>query len=78
VRPIGKRGFNTWHTGGLDGTSTLMVRLVGGIDYAVLFNQRDDPSGLDYGDIDDALHTVIDPVQNWPTHDLFPKYNGGV
>ncbi len=50
-----------------------MVRLVGGIDYAVLFNQSDDPSGLSYDDIDGALHSVIDPIQRWPTHDLFPK-----
>jgi len=54
-----------------------LVRLVGGIDYAVLFNQSYDPSGLEY-DIDSALHTVIDPVQTWPQHDLFPKYDGGV
>lgn len=78
VRPINKHGQNTWHSGGLDGTATLLVRLVGGIDYAVLFNQRDDPSGLSYDDMDAALHTVIDPVQTWPDHDLFPKYNGGV
>ena len=75
VRSVGNQGQNTWHAGGLSGTSTLLIRLVGGIDYAVLFDQSDDPSGLSYDDIDDALHTVIDPIQHWPDHDLFPKYN---
>ncbi|MHB8628791.1 MAG: serine hydrolase domain-containing protein [Aggregatilineales bacterium] len=78
VRPIDAHSQNTWHTGGLSGTYTLLVRLAGSIDYAVLFDQSDDPSGLSYDHIDGALHTVIDPIQNWPVHDLFPKYNGGI
>jgi hypothetical protein len=39
-----------------------------------LFNQRDDPSGLNYGDIDPALHAAADAVIHWPTGDLFPSY----
>jgi len=77
VRPMGDHTWNTWHAGGLAGTSTLLVRLASGVDYAVLFDQWADPSGLSYGDIDGALHTVIDPIQTWPDHDLFPKYSAG-
>jgi CubicO group peptidase (beta-lactamase class C family) len=73
VRPAGS-GLNTWHNGSLPGTSTLMVRRSDGLDWAVLFDQRDDPSGLDYGDIDPALHTAADAVTHWPKGDLFPNY----
>jgi hypothetical protein len=52
-----------------------MVRRYDGLDWVVLFDQRDDPSGLSYGDIDPALHTAADSVTHWPTVDLFPTYN---
>ena len=45
VRPV-TGGLNTWHDGSLPGTSTLMVRRWDGLSWVVLFNQRDDPSGL--------------------------------
>jgi CubicO group peptidase (beta-lactamase class C family) len=67
-------GQNTWHNGSLPGTTTLMVRRFDGLSWAVLFNQRDDLSGLSYGDIDGALHTAADSVSSWPTGDLFPAY----
>ena len=73
VRTAGT-GLNTWHNGSLPGTSTLMVRRYDGLDWVVLFNQRDDASGLSYGDIDPALHTAADAVTHWPTGDLFPTY----
>ena len=40
----------------------------------LLFNQRDDPSGLPYPSIDGLLHTAADAVTHWPDHDLFPEY----
>jgi hypothetical protein len=73
VRTAGA-GLNTWHNGSLPGTSTLMVRRYDGLDWVVLFDQRDDPSGLNYGDIDGALHTAADAVTRWPSGDLFPNY----
>jgi CubicO group peptidase (beta-lactamase class C family) len=73
VRTAGS-GLNTWHNGSLPGTSTLMVRRYDGLDWVVLFDQRDDPSGLDYGAIDGALHTAADAVTHWPSGDLFPNY----
>jgi CubicO group peptidase (beta-lactamase class C family) len=76
VRTAGS-GLNTWHNGSLPGTSTLMVRRFDGLDWVVLFNQRDDPNdptGATYGDIDPALHAAADAVTHWPTGDLFPDY----
>ena len=73
VRTAGT-GLNTWHNGSLPGTSTLMVRRFDGLDWVALFDQRDDPSGLNYGDIDPALHTAANAVTHWPSGDLFPVY----
>ncbi|MEV0588989.1 serine hydrolase domain-containing protein [Nonomuraea sp. NPDC050310] len=67
-------GRNTWHTGSLQGTSTLLVRRYDGITYAALFNQRDDASGLSYNDIDGLLYRAANSVTSWPTGDLFPLY----
>jgi CubicO group peptidase (beta-lactamase class C family) len=74
VRPAGS-GINTWHDGRLTGTCTLMVRRFDGLNWVVLFDQRDDPSGLNYGSIDGALHAAANAVTNWPGGDLFPDYN---
>ncbi|NJP23776.1 beta-lactamase family protein [Microbispora sp. SCL1-1] len=73
VRPV-TGGRNTWHTGSLAGTSTLMVRRYDGLSWVVLFDQRDDASGLGYGDIDSLLHTAANSVKSWPTTDLFSTY----
>jgi hypothetical protein len=76
VRPTtqGGTGRNTWHTGSLPGTFTLLVRTYNGMSWAALFNRRDDPSGKSYGDIDAALWTAAAGVKSWPTNDLFPQY----
>jgi len=68
-------GINTWHTGSLDGTSTLLVRRHDGLNWALLFNQREErPGKSDYiRTIDPALHVAADQVTSWPTHDLFPS-----
>jgi hypothetical protein len=52
-----------------------MVRRFDGLNWVVLFDQRDDPSGLNYGAIDGALHAAANAVSNWPGGDLFPDYN---
>lgn len=65
---------NIWHTGSLPGTYTLLVKSYQGMSWAALFNQRDDPSGLSYGDIDSALWAASRQVTNWPTHNLWSTY----
>ncbi|TDW14018.1 serine hydrolase domain-containing protein [Kribbella kalugense] len=75
VRPVtGGTGRNTWHTGSLPGTFTIVVRTAGGMSWAALFNRRDDASGKSYGDIDAALWTAANGVKTYPTNDLFPQY----
>ncbi|MDX6260597.1 MAG: hypothetical protein QOH84_2285 [Kribbellaceae bacterium] len=76
VRPTtqGGTGRNTWHTGSLPGTFTLLVRTYNGMSWAALFNRRDDASGKSYGDIDAAMWTAAEGVKTWPTNDLFPQY----
>jgi CubicO group peptidase (beta-lactamase class C family) len=75
VRPVtGGTGRNTWHTGSLPGTYSLLVRTYSGMSWAVVFNQRDDPSGLSYDAIDPLMWTAAQAVTSWPTGDQFPTY----
>jgi hypothetical protein len=69
-------GQNTWHDGSLPGTTTIVTRRFDGITWAVLFDQRDDPSGLvyDYNAISAPLHNVANAMTTWPTVDLFGQY----
>ena len=73
VRPVGNGGrFTAWHTGSLDGTSTLLVRRHDGLNWAVLFNTRDGASGkrMSLG-ADRWLHRVANDVSTWPDVDEF-------
>jgi len=75
VRPVGREGkANTWHSGSLPGTSTLLVRRWDGLDWAVLFNLRSNDEKLPNGAIDGALHKAAGKVTEWPKEDLFPKF----
>jgi N-acyl-D-amino-acid deacylase len=70
IRPTGDGGkMNTWHTGGLPGTSTLMVRRHDGVAWVALFNER-----LRDEKLDPALHRAADSVKEWPKENLFEKY----
>jgi CubicO group peptidase (beta-lactamase class C family) len=73
VRPAGS-GLLTWHSGSLPGTHTLLVRRPDGLTWAVMFDQRDDPSGERYRDIDGALHEAADDIETWPAGDLGGLY----
>ncbi|MCA9154159.1 MAG: beta-lactamase family protein [Planctomycetales bacterium] len=55
VRDVGSERFNYWHTGSLDGTSTILVLRHDGLCWAVLFNTRDSSSG-------EAPARIIDPL----------------
>lgn len=69
VRPVGKGGAaNHWHTGSLDGTSTLLVGRHDGLNWAVLFNTRNGPRGeVPSKAIDPLLHQAADAVREWPS-----------
>jgi N-acyl-D-amino-acid deacylase len=79
VRPVGNAGqANTWHTGQLAGTSTLLVRRHDGLDWAVLFNTDADPAGQSLAAaIDPLLHRAADAVKQWPEYDLFVEVGIG-
>lgn len=67
VRPTGDGRANHWHTGSLDGTSTLLVRRSDGFVWAVLFNSRSGKDGADpAGTIDPLVHRAVDRVKEWP------------
>jgi CubicO group peptidase (beta-lactamase class C family) len=81
VRPVSNSTRNTWHNGSLPGTTSLMVRRWDGLNWAVLFGQRDspdDPQSRTYFDIDGQLHVAADAVSRWPSHDFFPEYLAAV
>lgn len=73
VRPAGN-SLNTWHGGSLPGTHTLLVRRHDGLNWAILLNRRDSPSGLSFGAIDGLLHQAANAVKTWPEHDLFSEF----
>ncbi|HYV37659.1 MAG TPA: serine hydrolase [Gemmataceae bacterium] len=52
--------------GSLPGTWTMVVQRKDGVNIAALFNQRTDPSGLAYEDIQKMLNKAADGVKGWP------------
>jgi len=76
VRPIGPKGrFNTWHTGFIAGTESLLVRRWDGLNWAVLFNTHHSPDGKSLaGLIDPRLHEAANAVKAWPDTDQFGKF----
>ncbi len=75
IRPVSNTGkSNRWHTGSLDGTSTILVLRHDGICWAVLFNARKTADGETASrKIDPLVHRAANSVEEWPTHDLFKK-----
>ena len=66
-----EKGINVWHTGSLDGTSTILVRRYDGFCWAVLFNSRHgfNPESEKYDilptkEIDVQVHAAVDAA--WP------------
>jgi N-acyl-D-amino-acid deacylase len=77
VRPnLQKPGtYTKWHTGGLAGSSTLLVCRDDGIDWAVLFNCDAPRDGQAFADlIDPLLHKPGDEIWDWPKIDLFARF----
>jgi Beta-lactamase len=65
VRPLG-RDANWWHSGSLDGTTTLMVRAANGVTWAAFFNSRP-RLAEDFGnELDQAMWQAFDAVRQWP------------
>ena len=63
VRPQGEKWANTWHSGLISGTSTLLVRRSDGWNWAVLFNTERNPAGKFPSNlIDPLLHNAVNEV----------------
>ncbi|GLW10600.1 hypothetical protein Misp01_57280 [Microtetraspora sp. NBRC 13810] len=71
VRPL-PGGRNTWHTGSMPGTYTLLTRRWDGIAYAALFNRRAEGTDPAYHVIDPLLYDAVSAVRRWPARDLTP------
>ncbi len=72
VRPVGNQGrANTWHSGMIAGTSSILVRRHDGLNWAVLFNTDRDQNKKVLADlIDPLVHQAADAVQRWPEHSM--------
>jgi CubicO group peptidase (beta-lactamase class C family) len=57
-----------WHTGSLDGTSTILVRRSDGLCWAVLFNSRNGAPSAQAPSrkIDPLVHEAVRKVSEWP------------
>jgi CubicO group peptidase (beta-lactamase class C family) len=67
VVKVGPGQVNTFHTGLLDGTNTILVRRFDGLTWAVLFNAHETPKGKEPVDLIDGLvHEAADAVKHWP------------
>jgi len=71
-----------WHSGGLPGTTALLVHRPGGIVMTVLFNSNPyyAPLGAGFGDLVasgeayEAFTAALNSITEWPTADLFDRY----
>jgi N-acyl-D-amino-acid deacylase len=67
VRVVGENQHNTWHTGSLPGTSTILVRRHDGIDWCVLFNRRDGrDSKRMSAHADERINEALSQIRQWP------------
>jgi hypothetical protein len=73
VRPAGG-DTNWWHTGSLDGTTTLMVRAYNGLTWVALLNTRPKDSDSLSSELDQTMWQAVESVKTWPSHDLFDRF----
>lgn len=68
---------NWWHTGGLDGTATEIVRTSTGYTWMILLNKRNITNNNFYAALDNLGWQCLAATTTWPTHDLMlsPKIN---
>jgi CubicO group peptidase (beta-lactamase class C family) len=73
VRPS-QGNANWWHTGGLPGTTTIVVRNYGGVAWAAFFNSQ--PSNVDafVEELDSGMWTALAGVTSWPSSDQFQSF----
>jgi N-acyl-D-amino-acid deacylase len=79
VRQEGSGGAtNTWHSGLINGTSSLLVRRLDGLNWVVLFNTDRNPGGKVLATVIDPLvHEAADEVKVWPDVNLSDRFGEG-
>lgn len=65
-------GAHWWHDGDLDGTRSMAVRTVDGVNWVILFDKDGDTNFL--SEADAAFWTALGNVKKWPTGDLYPSF----
>ena len=65
---------NWWHTGGLPGTTTIVVRNYGGVAWAAFFNSRPSNSDAFTSELDSGMWTALAGVTSWPSFDQFQSF----
>ncbi len=65
---------NWWHTGGLPGTTTLVVRNYNGFTWAAFFNSQPANVGAFVEELDSGMWAAVAGVTNWPSGDQFQSY----
>ena len=65
---VNKKG-NWWHSGCLEGASSMMARIHNGMGWVMLFNSNP-MSGKYYAEMDKLMWKAIANVSTWPAHDL--------
>ncbi len=58
--------LRTWHTGGMPGTNTVVVRRADGVNWVVLFNRNSNKEGKKLVRIAEPFDKVLDNVKVWP------------
>lgn len=67
---VSKRGL-WWHTGCLNGSTSLVARTADGYTWAILFNSCPNTNRF-WNDLEGLGEDCVNSVATWPTHDLFP------
>ncbi len=64
-----------FHFGAFSGSSASFRHGPDGLSYGLVFNSRKHRSDRDLCDaLNDEIRKALAGIQNWPSHDLFPKY----
>ncbi len=67
--PIKGKAIPGANFGSLPGTHTMALVRPDGVKIVVLFNQRTDPSGLDYFKIEEVMNRAADAIKRWPSEE---------
>ncbi|HEX8169486.1 MAG TPA: serine hydrolase domain-containing protein [Thermoanaerobaculia bacterium] len=65
---------NWWHSGGLPGTATIVVRNYGGLAWAAFFNSQPANADAFLEELDAGMWNALGGVTSWPSYDQFQSF----